>query len=227
MKKKSKVKKFYILTLLLVLSTSAVSAPLQNKSKSFSLTPFAGYQSGFSFGFLRPLGNTADVPEIEYLLENKEPSAAVSLGYFLTDRIELQVAVFFGWTCIMRNVGTGLAGIPLGKFKVSDAASLLSTGNILFHFPVGEFSIYLTAGAGAVTIIPEDLNNKTRLLLNFGGGLRAKISRFVQAVLDIRDYVSFFNYPEDFDLVYIMIYTQDFKRSQHQLGILAGLRFTL
>jgi hypothetical protein len=32
--------------------------------------------------------------------------------------------------------------------------------------------------------MPEQLSNKTRLLLNFGGGIKAKISKFLQTVVD-------------------------------------------
>ncbi len=210
---------------LLIFSINAVSAPSRNMSKAFSFTPFVGIHSGYNFGNLDPLPNTADVPAIRVFLENRDVTVGMSLGYFFTDRFEFQGTFTFRRTRIMNDVGIGIAGIPLGIDNVSDANSLSYSGNILYHFPFGKYSVYLAAGIGATTLMPEQLSNKTRLLLNFGGGIKAKISKFLHAVLDIRDHVSFFNYPEDFDLVYILIYTPDFKASQHHLGINAGLSF--
>ncbi len=125
----------------------------------------------------------------------------------------------------MNDVGIGLAGIPLGKAKVSDAKQFLYSGNILYHIPFRKLSLYLTAGLGGITLNPERLNNRTRLLLNFGAGIKVKISKHIYPVIDIRDYISFFNYAEDFDIVYIAIYNPDIKQSQHHIGIHVGLSY--
>ena len=214
-----------LICFLLIVSINAVSAPSRNMSKTFSFAPFVGIHSGYNFDNLDPLPHTADVPAIRVFLENRDVTVGMSLGYFFTDRLEFQGTFTFRRTSIMNDVGIGIAGIPLGIDKVSDANSLSYSGNILYHFPFGKYSVYLAAGIGATTLIPEQLSNKTRLKLNFGGGIKAKISKFLHAVVDIRDHVSFFNYPEDFDLVYIQIYSPDFKASQQHLGINAGLSF--
>lgn len=222
---KAKLKKQIFILFLLILSINAITAPSRNQSKSISLTPFISIHSGYKFGNLNPLPNTADVPEIEVLLENKGVSVGMSLGYFVTDHVEFQGTFIYKQASIMNDIGIGLAGIPLGKIKVSDAKAYSYSGNILYHFPFGKNSLYLTAGIGAATLSPEQLKNKTKLLLNFGTGIKAKISKRLHAVLDVRDYVSFFNYAEDFNLVYIAIYSPDFRKSQHNLGIHAGLSY--
>ncbi len=222
---KAKLKIHIFIFFILIVSINAIAAPLRNKSKSISLIPFIGIHSGYKFGNLNPLPNTADVPEIEVLLENIKVKVGMSLGYFITDYVEFQGTFILKQASIMNDIGIGLAGTPLGKVKVSDAKAYSYSGNILYHFPFGKNSMYLTAGIGAATLSPEQLNNKTKLLLNFGTGIKAKISRRLHAVLDVRDYVSFFNYAEDFDLVYVAIYSADFRKSQHHFGIHMGLSY--
>jgi hypothetical protein len=43
--------------------------------------------------------------------------------------------------------------------------------------------------------------------------------------VEFKDYLSFFDYPKDFDVAYVAIYTPDFKKSQHRLGIGVGLGY--
>jgi hypothetical protein len=125
----------------------------------------------------------------------------------------------------MNDVGVGIGGFPLGKEKVSDATVYSYSGNILYHIPLSESSIFFTAGIGGLTLNPEIFNSKTRLMLNFGAGIRVKVSDHISPVLEIKDYISFFNYGEDFDITYIAIYTPDFKKSQHQVGIRIGFSY--
>lgn len=214
-----------LILLILLLPIMAIAAPRQHQSKSISLTPFIGFHTGYKFGKLIPLPNTSDVPEIEVLLENRGVVVGMSLGYFLTKNFEFQGTFSYGLTKIMNDIGIGLAGIPLGKVKVSDAKMLFYSGNILYHIPFRKVSLYLTAGLGGITLRPDELNNRTKLLLNFGAGIKAKISEHIYPVLDIRDYVSFFNYAEDFNIAYIAIYNPDFKKSQHHFGIHVGLSY--
>ena len=125
----------------------------------------------------------------------------------------------------MNDVGVGIGGFPLGKEKVSDTNIYSYSGNILYHIVLSPSSVYFTAGIGGMTLDPEIFNSKTRLILNFGAGVRVKINDRIFPVLEIKDYVSFFNYPEDFGLAYIALYTPEFKKSQHHIGIRIGVSY--
>jgi len=52
-----------------------------------------------------------------------------------------------------------------------------------------------------------------------------RFSRHLSAFVDLKDHVSFFNYPKDFDVLYIAIYAPDFKKNQHRIGIRVGLSY--
>ena len=86
---------------------------------------------------------------------------------------------------------------------------------------------YIAAGLGGITLNPDKLDSRTKLLLNLGSGIQINLSRHIHSIFEIRDYVSFFKYPEDFHINYdIMIYEPDFRTIQHHLGIHIGLIYT-
>jgi len=221
---KSKILGFF--TAFNLLFCLAVPTLAQPRSQSFSLTLSGGLLFNTTFGRLDPLPNTADVPEIIVALENKGASFGLNLGYLITDRIELQGSFYYNRSEIINEVGIGLAGIPLGKTKVSDVKSLYYSGNILFYFPLNRTSPFVSVGLGAVTLRPTELRSKTRLFLNFGAGIRFKLARHLSSFLEVKDFMSFFNYPKDFQVLYPAIYSPDFQKSQHRLGIQASLSYT-
>lgn len=60
--------------------------------------------------------------------------------------------------------------------------------------------------------------------------MRFKLSEHLSTFLEIEDYMSLFNYPGDFeaffsDIYSPDIYSSDFKKSQHRLGIHASLSY--
>ena len=221
---KSKIHIFF--TVFSFLFCLPVLSLAQSQSQSFSLTLSGGFLFNMTFGRLNPLPNTADVPEIIVSLENKGASFGLNLGYLITDRIELQGTFNYSRSEIINEVGIGLAGIPLGKTKVSDTKSLYYSGNILFYFLLNRTSLFVTVGLGAATLRPTKLRSRTKLFLNFGAGIRFKLSRHLSTFLEIKDYMSFFNYPKDFKVFFPAIYSPDFKKSQHRLGIHASLSYT-
>lgn len=222
---KSKIQAiFAVLTLLLF---SVTSSPAQSRSRSFSLSITGALLSNIKFGTLKPLQNTADVPEIHVSLENVGASFGLRLGYWCTEQIELQGSFTFNRSEIINDVGFGLAGIPLGKTKVSNAKSLYYSADIRYHFLVSRISPFITAGLGAVTLNADKLGSRTKVLINFGAGAKFKLNRKLSIFLDFEDHVSFFNYHKDFDVIFVAIYVPDFKRTQHRLGIHIGLSYFL
>ena len=215
------------MTAFILLFCQAVPSLAQPRQQSFSLALSGDFLSNMTFGKLIPLPNTADVPEISVLLENTGISFGLSLGYFLTDRFELQGTFKYGQCEIINDVGIGLAGIPLGKTKVSDAKTLFYSGNLLYYFLLKRTSLFLTGGLGAVTLNATQLRSRTKLFLNYGAGIRFQLTKHLSTFLDIKDYMSFFNYPEDFDVVFAAIYNLDFKGNQHRLGIRISLSYTI
>ena len=222
----SKLKRYIFFTTCCFLFCLAVPSLAQPRSQSFSLTLSGGYLSNMTFGRLSPLPNTADVPGITVSLENKGISFGLALGYLIKDRIELQGSFNYSRSEIINDVGIGLAGVPLGKTKVSNAKSFYYSGNILFYFSRNRTSPFVTIGLGAVTLMPAKLRSRTKLFLNFGAGVRSKLSQHLSTSLDIKDYISFFNYPEDFEMFFPAIYSLDFKKSQHRVGIHASLSYS-
>ncbi len=199
--------------------------PKELGTEGFSIIPFVGYSSGYEFGKLIPLPNTADVPEITVQSKSKGVRVGFSLGYQLTKNIELQGTFFYGASEFQNDVGIGLAGIPMGIVKVSDSKSFSYSGNILYSVPIHCFSIYVTGGLGVVTMKPDVLETKTKLLLNFGAGLTTILVKHLRLFLEVRDYVSFFDFSQDFGMFYTAIYDQEFKKSQHQVGVNFGLGY--
>ncbi len=204
----------------------AVPSLAQPRFQSFSLTLSGGLLSNMTFGKLNPLPNTADVPEIIVSLENKGASFGLALGYSIKDQIELQGSFSYNSSEIINEIGIGLAGTPLGKNKVSDTTCFYYGGNIIFYFSLNRTSPFVTVGLGAVTMRPTELRSKTKFFLNFGAGIRFKLVRQLSTFLEIKDYISFFNYPNDFEIFFPAIYTPNFKKSQHRLGIHASLSYS-
>jgi opacity protein-like surface antigen len=221
---KSKIHIFF--TAFSLLFCLAVPSLAQPRSQCFSLILSGGFLSNTTFGRLNPLPNTADVPDVIVSLENKGVSFGLTMGYLITDRIELQGSFNYSRSEILNEVGIGLASIPLGKTKVSDTKSFYYSGNILFYFPLNRISPFVTVGLGAATLKPTKLHSRTKLFLNFGAGVRFKLSRHLSTFLEIKDYMSFFNYPKDFEVFFPAIYSPDFKKSQHRLGIHASLSYS-
>lgn len=214
---------FMAFSLLCSLSVRLLAQP---QSRSFSLSFSGGFLFNTTFGRLNPLPNTADVPEIVVSLEDKGASFGLGLGYMVTNRIELRGIFNYSRAEIMNDVGIGVGGTPPGKIKVSDAECFYYSGNILFYFPLNRISTFLTAGLGAASLRPTNLRSLTKFFLNFGAGMRFKLSQHLSTFLDIKDYMSLFNYhPEDFEVFDPDIYSSDFKKSQHRLGIHASLSY--
>jgi hypothetical protein len=220
------LKRYIFFTALYLFFCSANPSLAQNHSKSFTLTLSGGFLSNMTFGRLDPLPNTADVPEVDVFLENKGPSFGLTLGYLITDRIELRGSINYSYSEIINKVGIGLAGIPLGETKVSDTRCIYYSGDILFYFSSNRTTPYMTFGLGAVTLMPTKLRTSTTLFLNFGAGIRFRLSRYLSTSLNIKDYISFYNYPEDFEIFFPAIYSLDFKKNQHRLGIHASLSYS-
>ena len=115
----------------------------------------------------------------------------------------------------MNDVGIGVAGIPIGKEIVSNAETFSYSGNVLYHVPFKKYSLYFSAGLGAVTIKTARFNSRTKFLLNFGIGMKAKFSNHIQPTLEIKDFVSFFDFAQDFGVAFPAMYSQDFRKSQN------------
>jgi len=217
-----------IFFMVLILLSCLISPPSAfSQSKSFSLILSGGVLTDLTFGKLLPLPNTADVPEITVLLESKSPVLGLGLGYQMNDRLELRANLSYNRAEIVDDVGIGFAGIPLGKTKVDDADCLQYTGNIIYYFFLQRLSLFLIGGAGGITLNTSELGSSTKLFLEFGAGMRFKIARKLSAFLDFKDQMSFFNYPEDFDVFFVAIYDPDFSKYQHRLGVRFSLSYRL
>jgi hypothetical protein len=216
-----------LITLVLLILVPSLSAEAKEESKAngFSIIPFVGYHFGYEFGSLVPLPNTADVPEITVQSKSKGVRVGFSLGYQLTKNIEIQGTFIYGASEFQDDVGIGIAGVPMGIVKVSDANTFSYSGNILYSIPLHCFSLYVAGGIGAVTMKPDLLETKTRMQLNFGAGIKMNLANHLRLFLDVRDYVSFFDFAQDFDVFYTAIYDQVFKKSQHQIGINFGFGY--
>ncbi len=214
---------FVLLWLALLFAVQTVAA--ENRPYPFTLTPLVGLHGGCEFGRLIPLPNTADVPGIRILLKNKGLSAGVTLGYTLSKNFELQGSFIYSRGQMIHDVGIGFTGVPLGEVKVSDTRIFSYSGNVLYGISIKNFFPFVSAGVGAITFDPDRLNTRTRILLNFGVGIKLELTRRILSVLEIKDYVSFFDYAKDFGVLYVAIYSADFKKTQHRLGIHIGLSY--
>ena len=213
------------LVMLMLSQTLPADTQKESETRGFSIMPFVGYHSGYEFGKLLPLPNTADVPDITVQSKSRGVRVGFRLGYQITEHFELQGMFIYGLSEFQNDVGIGLAGVPLGIVKVSDSKSFSYSGNILYSVPIHCLSIYVTGGVGAITLKPDLLETKTKLLLNFGAGVTTNLVKHLRLFLEVRDYVSFFNFAQDFKMSYAAMYDQVFKKSQHQVGINFGLGY--
>ncbi|MDH5385003.1 MAG: hypothetical protein OEY18_09865, partial [Candidatus Aminicenantes bacterium] len=104
----SNLKRHIFFTAFYFLFCLAVPSMAQPRSQSFSLTLSGGFLFNTTFGRLNPLPNTADVPEVIVSLKNKGASFGLTLGYLITDRIELQGSFNYSRSEIINEVGIGL-----------------------------------------------------------------------------------------------------------------------
>lgn len=213
------------LVLLFLFQTLPGETREESKIKGFSFMPVVGYHFGYEFGKLLPLPNTADVPEITIQSKSKGVRVGLNLGYQITRHIQIQGLFIYGRSEFQDDVGIGIAGVPMGIVKIADSKSISYSGNILYSVPIHCMSVYVTGGVGAVTLKPDELKTSTKLLLNFGVGLSTNLWKNHRLFLIVRDYVSFFDFAQDFDMFYVAIYDQVFKTSQHQVGIHFGLGY--
>jgi len=193
--------------------------------KRFSIMPLVGIQSGFRFGDLIPLPQTADIPDIKILLEHKSPVWGMGFGYQISRRIEFQAAALYDRARIMNDIGIGLAGIPLGKVKLSNAVIYSLGGRLLYHFTLQGFSPYIAVGGGAAILDTEQVGSKTRPYVRLGAGVKVRLTECLRAVLDIQDSITFFRFDRDFKFYCVQIYAPDFKQIQHSPGFFFGLGY--
>ena len=179
-----------------------------------------------TFGKLVPLPGTADLPEIGVLMDTNFPAIGVGLGYLVTPRLEFRANVIYGRSEIIEDEGIGLAGVPLGRHRISKAESYHYTAGFAYSILPGRISPFLAAGMGTITIRTSELGSSTRLLVEYGGGIKLELAKKLTAFADIKDVVSFFDYPRDFDYAFLAIYSPDFSKSQHRLGVHFGLRYS-
>jgi hypothetical protein len=214
-----------IAAILLCLGSSPLLAGETWPGGRFSITPWVGALQSARLGSLVPLPQTADVPGINILWEPDGPEGGLLLGYRLTRRLEIQVGASAGRTALIDDIGIGLAGIPLGKKKVSNAASRTLGMRLLYGFGDGLVQPYLAAGFGIAALDAGEFGSRTRPTLDFGAGLKFRPVEHFQAVLDVRDMVSFFRYFEDLRIIYPMIYTTKTEGVQQRLSVRLGLGY--
>ncbi len=196
-------------------------------SSRFSLSASAGYAGAVRLGELRPLPGTADVPDIKVLLEPSGPDMELSIGYHFNRRLEFRLAAGATPSRIIDDVGIGFAGVPLGRFEVTDATLWTLGARLLYDFGGGRISPYLAGGIGIAVLDTREIGSKARPSLEFAAGAKVRLSPRLGVDLEIRDAVSFFRYFEDFGVAFIMIYTADQRSVQHRLGARASLRYFL
>jgi len=210
---------------LVLLSVVCGAGPAPARAAEFSL--FTGFSTNLFLGRLVPLSSTADVPGIRILLRPESPDWAVHAGLPLGRRFTLQATVGRTGAGIVHDVGIGLAGIPLGKSKVAEADFRSFTGSLLYDFGGAKLSPYLVLGAGAATLKISEAGTKTRPLVEFGAGLKTRLSRRVRLVLDVRPALTFFRFFEDFRFAYILIYRLEARNVQTHFKARLGLAYLL
>jgi hypothetical protein len=191
----------------------------------FSVTPWIGAVQSARLGRLIPLPRTADVPDVSVQWEPQSPEVGLTIGYRLSRRLEVQAGASAGRTALFEDIGIGLAGIPLGRVKVSNAVSWTLGMRLLCGFGKGRFRPYLSAGFGVAGLDAGELGSRTRPAVDAGAGLIFRPPGHFQFVLDFRDNVSFFRYFEDLRIAYVMVYTTGTEAVQHRLSARAGLGY--
>ncbi|MFC2157837.1 outer membrane beta-barrel protein [Acidobacteriota bacterium] len=222
---KSNIFMYIVIFLLVGANTNLRADTIQNIRKTFFLSPTIGIRSNFQFGTLVPTPQTADVPEVDILFEHKSPAAGLIFGFQFSSRLELQASFSYGSARIMNDVGIGLAGIPLGKSKASDATVYSYTGRIVYYVLDRGFSPYLSAGLGAMTLNTDQFGSKTQLLINFGIGVKVTLSKHFRGFFEVQDRISFLKFDRDFNFTHALIYNPDFKGLQHRIGLSIGVGY--
>jgi len=213
--------------LLLTGSVLSALAGEATPASRFSLAASVGINGNAPLGALNPLPGTADVPDVKTYLEPSGPEWGLSLGYRFNRRLELQLAASMAGSRIIDDVGIGFAGVPLGRFEVTDATLWTLGARLLYGFGGGRISPYLAGGCGFAVLDTRDIGSKARPTLEFAAGAKVRLSPRLRVDLEIRDAVSFFRYFEDFGVAHIMIYMADQRSVQHRLGARASLRYFL
>ena len=208
-----------------VMNGQADSRKTQKNNVSIGIS--AGFHTSKPLGTLYPLQTTADVPPVDILLENSFPAGGLSFGYNFNPHLEVQGCYSYSGARIMNDIGTGAAGIPLGRSKASDASLSSFTAGILYYFLDRRLSPYISAGLGAMTLRTEQYGSKTRPHLSYGIGVKAHISDKIFVVMDLQHDVSFFEFNRDFNFFHLSIYRPDFNRTQHGTILAVGLGFLI
>jgi opacity protein-like surface antigen len=227
MRRASRKRLFPGFALLLTGSVLSALAGEAAPASRFSLAASAGINGNASLGALNPLPGTADVPDVKTYLESAGPEWGLSFGYRLSRGFELQVAASGTRSRIIDDVGIGFAGVPLGRFEVTDATLWTLGARLLYGFGGGRISPYLAGGFGFAVLDTREIGSKARPALEFAAGAKVRLSPRLRVDLEIRDAVSFFRYFEDFGIAHIMIYTADQRGVQHRPGARAVLRYYL
>jgi hypothetical protein len=97
------------------------------------------------------------------------------------------------------------------------------SGCLLFHLKPQGFSPYLGTGIGAAILDTKTIGSKTRAYILIRAGVRVPLKERLHAILDLGDSITFFDFARDFKVAYPLIYTFDFKDSQHSAGLFLGL----
>jgi len=193
--------------------------------KRFSISTSAGIYSNIKLAELTPLAGTADVPDVKVYLEPSGPEMGLSLGYALNRKVEFHLAASATPSRVIDDVGIGFAGVPLGKFVVTDAVMWNLGARILYGFGSGRLSPYAAAGFGLALLSTKDIGSKARPTVELAAGVKYEISLRLRADIEFRDTIGFFRYFEDFGIAYIMIYSAEMHTVQHRLGARATLRY--
>ena len=221
------MKRFIFPLLIILFPTFSNAAPDQSQAKIFSFTPIVGVYSGFGIGALNPKPHTSDVPGVRVFVRNKGLLSGMMLGFNLTNHIEIQGSFTYSQSEIIHDVGIGIAGIPLGEFRYSDVKTFTWSGNFLYNVPIKRTVVFVEAGLGALTYKPERLKTKTKFLISLGGGAKFNLTHRISLMFGVKDFVSFFDFAKDFEMVDFNLYNPDFKKTQHKVGINIGLVFYL
>jgi len=187
----------------------------------------AGSATNTKFGRLVPLFSTAELPTLNIVFEPRDPLWTLSLAYPLGRRIELQATASLVNGAIIYDANSDMTGDPQRKMKIAEAAKWSFGGSLLYRFGRSRVSPYLAVGGGATALKIEGAGRRARPFVEFGVGLKTRLSRRFQLVLDIRREISFFRFFEDFRLAYILNYRFDSRNLQMGWKASLGLAFRL
>lgn len=212
-----------LLSFLIIMSPSPSQAEESRPEGRFSLAGYIGTAQAAEMGRLHPIPQSADVPPVRFLLEPRIPEWGVRLGYVFSRRFRAELGIELGLGDIMEDVGIGFAGIPLGKNSMSRAALWTLSTRLLFQPVAGGTAPYVFAGGGIAVLDTEEMGSRTRPTVEFGAGLKFRLSGRWGIFLEVRDTISFFRFFEDFRILYAMIYTAETLGVQHRPGVRLGI----